>query len=478
MGSIYSNSACAFIWLGPGDENSDGPLSLIDTLENLPKDMASPFDDQACAKLEALLSRPWHNRTWTFQEPIRAPERMIACGSGIRDWNTIVRALRGAMYFRCRQETLASISLFLTIDTSISQKAEDLRLSDLLFRTCGRNASDPRDKVYALYGLVQDHQKVPLEISYAMSVEDVYRSTVRFCIQNERTLSILTYVSANGSQSDLPSWVPDWRDGYGSGRACVDAKYLTKFNASSMSRPVLVPSSSNDKLILKGFVLATIERTIDIAALKFNAADSFPESWITNAAAAGVPARFLQGKTFRTSYDLTMTMEHSPFYSEFERSTDLLWANSVSWTAAGQPDPIPQAVLTEYKEGIDAETLERRMILTKDSLGLAPEPTEVGDKVCILLGGNEPFILRSRQKPAKTTPRKNAKVKHQSMWKIIRQNIANSVQHGSKERARVAKQALEATEWTLIGDCYLHGYMHGEAMETVTEADYVNFTLV
>ena len=172
-------------------------------------------------------------------------------------------------------------------------------------------------------------------------------------------------------------------------------------------------------------------------------------------------------------------MENSPLHSEFgTRFSALLWANSIRWIAAGRPGPIPQAVLTEYKEEIYLGTRNRRMILTKDSLGLAPAPTQVGDRVCILLGGNVPFILRPRPNTARITPSKGTKLKHQSIWKNIRQNIASPDQHGSKERARVAKQAIEATEWTLIGDCYLNGYMRGEAMETVIEADYVNFTLV
>ena len=179
------------------------------------------------------------------------------------------------------------------LDLFIEKRPKDLRLSQLIYNTQQREASDRREKVYALYGLVQEYQKVPLEISYAMSVEDVCRSAVRFCIENERSLSILTHVSLFRTQSDLPSWVPDWRNRIGSGCDPVDAMYVNKFNASSMGQPLLVTSSSNDKLILKGFVLATVERTIDITALELNAEDSFPESWIAVAAAAGVPVRFL-----------------------------------------------------------------------------------------------------------------------------------------------------------------------------------------
>ena len=500
MGSVYSKAACAFIWLGPGDEDSDRALSFVDSLWervlgyiagydgddllddmlDLPDGAISPSDDQGWVKLYALLSRPWFHRSWTFQEPILAPKRMIACGSEIRDWITFVLAASRYLHLKGRDgTTILPVFPLMTIHYCIAEKPEDRRLSRLLYENTPREASDPRDKVYALYGLVQAYQKVPLKINYAISVEDVYRSTVRYCIESEESLSILTYVSSLGNQSDFPSWVPDWRCCFEPGCTAVDPLYCRVFNASSRSRPLLVPSSSNEKLILKGFILAIVERTIDIAALKCNAIDSFRQSWLTNAATAGVPMHFLQGKTFHTSYDLTMTMEQSPCHTRNARGVaPVLWKNSTSWFAAGCPSPIPQAVSTEYKRYIDMQTNRRLLFLTKDSLGLAPKPTQVGDRVCILPGSDVPFILRPRQKMARTTPNEEAKPKRQETSKTTPQGIRKSAHQGPRKSARVAKQAIEAAEWTLIGDCYLHGYMDGEAMRTVTEEDYVNFTLV
>ena len=183
-----------------------------------------------------------------------------------------------------------------------------------------------------------------------------------------------------------------------------------------MSLPLLVPSSRSDKLILDGFVLAIIERTINAVALRISPADSSPDSWRTNAAAAGVPACFLQGKTFETSLDLTTTIEESPFHNNVNQAfANFFFPNCVRWLALGRPDPVPQAVLTEYKLTFNACTRNRCLFLSKDSLGLAPAPTQVGDRVCILLGGDAPFILRPRQKSARTTPCKEAEPESQGM---------------------------------------------------------------
>ena len=499
MGSVYSSSACAFIWLGPGDEDSELALSFVDFLHDLYskyvdrdsseywsneatellEDVVLRSNNQAWAELKVFMKRPWFSRCWTLQEPILAPDRIFACGSEIRHWTTMLgAALTCCELIHIDSASFSVLPILLIYDIK-KTASKDLQLSNLIYASQQREASDPRDKVYALYGLLQDCQKLDLEISYVASVEEVYRSAVRFCIENEGKLSILGHVSSYRNQSDQPSWVPEWRAM--SLSACSPVGWNAKsgfFKASSATRPWLVPSSSDNKLILKGFTLSTVERTIEIAALGLNLADGCQDSWRTNAAAAGVPVRFLQGIRFRTTYDVTTMMEDPPFNTKVSPAVAHgIWPDSTRWIAAGYPEPIPPAVLTEYKKRFKSQTMGRCMVLTKDSLGLAPAPTQAGDRVCILLGGDAPFILRPRQNQARTTPNEKAKPKRQSTPKTTPQGITKS-RYGPRESALVAKQALEATEWTLIGDCYLHGYMHGEAMETVTEADYVNFNLV
>ena len=493
MGSIYSSSTCAFIWLGPRDEGSDRAISFIDFLHHMCLKYVYPdssrrwnddgmdllenavlrSDNQAWAELKALMERPWFSRCWTLQEPILAPHRVFACGSKIRDWNTCIRAALTSQELTHMNMASVSILPVLVIHHFMIRKPGDLSLSDLISTNWARKASDPRDKVYALYGLLQDYQNVHLEINYATSVGDVYKSAVRFSIENEGKLSILGQVSQFRNHPDQPSWVPDWREKSPSGCSPV-----MRFGASSATRSLVVPSSSDNKLILKGFTLSTVERTIETAALGLNLGDDCQDSWRRNAAAAGVPVRFLQGKRFQTTYDLITMREEPRMDDGVTQATARTFMPSITrWIAAGRPDPIPLPVLTEYKRQFESTIRGTCMFVTKDSLGLAPAPTQVGDRVCILLGGDAPFILRPRQNTARTTRCKEANPKRQSTPKITPQGITKS-RYGPRKSARVAKQAVEATEWTLIGDCHLYGYMRGEAMETVTEADYMNFTLV
>ncbi|KAI4287845.1 MAG: hypothetical protein L6R35_002896 [Caloplaca aegaea] len=70
---------------------------------------------------------------------------------------------------------------------------------------------------------------------------------------------------------------------------------------------------------------------------------------------------------------------------------------------------------------IFSRTMGRRMIVTeKGYLGLAPYAAEVGQSIAIVKGGKVPLLLKPRE--------------------------------------------LNAS-WELVGDCYLHGIMHGEGFE-------------
>ena len=87
-----------------------------------------------------------------------------------------------------------------------------------LGRTRITDSSDPRDKVYAVLGLLDDSNKegqVPITrsksliIDYNATVEDVYSSLVRAIVESSERLGIL---SACTKRSELitRSWTPDW----------------------------------------------------------------------------------------------------------------------------------------------------------------------------------------------------------------------------------------------------------------------------
>jgi len=76
------------------------------------------------------------------------------------------------------------------------------------------NATDPRDKVYGMLGMLKAF--VPLEVhlpsvDYAKSLQDVYEEFAYHMMRTTGTLLPLEMI-LHASAEDLPSWVPDLRD--------------------------------------------------------------------------------------------------------------------------------------------------------------------------------------------------------------------------------------------------------------------------
>jgi hypothetical protein len=99
----------------------------------------------------------------------------------------------------------------------------NMRLQQLLQKFRDRRASDPRDKVYALLGIVRGSptnlkhgssrtmtnfkRMVP---DYSLTETEAFQQATLECIYEECSLSVLSTELGRKFRNDLPSWVPDW----------------------------------------------------------------------------------------------------------------------------------------------------------------------------------------------------------------------------------------------------------------------------
>jgi hypothetical protein len=72
-------------------------------------------------------------------------------------------------------------------------------------------ATDPRDKVFALIGLVGVPDSIGLEIDYRLSTEEVYLSVASHSLEKIRDLGFLANggIGSAPENPKLPSWVPE-----------------------------------------------------------------------------------------------------------------------------------------------------------------------------------------------------------------------------------------------------------------------------
>ncbi|KAH0489768.1 hypothetical protein TgHK011_001267 [Trichoderma gracile] len=200
------------------------------------------FEDARQADWEALddlLARPWWSRTWVVQEIWQAQQAILQCGDSTLKWKTVRKAMQyqeGWDDMGClvrstkRWELWATLKRRYGLAIHISQRRLlGSKLSDLLWNIWDRDATDPRDKVFAVLGLVGKASSDMLpHIDYSKSMEQVYREAASFIMTKEKSLDLLLAASGLHSQGTLPSWVPDWR------RAANECRPALFINASLM----------------------------------------------------------------------------------------------------------------------------------------------------------------------------------------------------------------------------------------------------
>jgi hypothetical protein len=84
-------------------------------------------------------------------------------------------------------------------------------ISEILLHARSHQASEPRDKVFALYGIFQRFQAYLQAPDYLRTVESIYLEASASAIKTDRSLRVFEGLTGV-SKYDLPSWSPDWSD--------------------------------------------------------------------------------------------------------------------------------------------------------------------------------------------------------------------------------------------------------------------------
>ncbi|KAI0469144.1 HET-domain-containing protein [Xylaria cf. heliscus] len=407
-----------------------------------------------------LLSRPWFRRIWVIQEFVVSRSVEMYCGKTLCEWGSF-----SMMFYYSFTEAKVSwdhinVSSEQKIDfyrglTQIMQMHElrnnfhgedenNRKLKNLvhmlsLCRTA--EATLPVDKIFALLNLVsRSHNPEP---EYLKSKADVYREFAEFTLRNGDGAIILSEAAlTNRGDPSLPSWVPDWSEA--PARINLSQTLIASegmfFNADGSrsageQRPKPRLRVEGNVLFAQGVILQTIavvgpDRPVPGANLH-----DAPN--ITNLITIlsyiqmflGMEGAYPTGEDKRTVAAILLEADQikSP------RNVTSFWENTHSRDLMFEPElsslgpdagPIPEAMRMRRLEdpqgyaNMCRAVAGRRFAITDHGyVGLVPDMTRDGDKVCVLKGVNVPFVLRE-----------------------------------------VGEQ-----QYILVGDAYVHGIMQGEA---------------
>ncbi|KAL5320087.1 hypothetical protein ACEPPN_013149 [Leptodophora sp. 'Broadleaf-Isolate-01'] len=173
--------------------------------------------------VKRFLLRPWWRRVWTLQEFLISDRLDFYCGSrsiSRRDCMDAVYAAYGCQagdsHLLGRAAYHAAWNRRRMEQWYASRKSEISLLATLAFVGECR-ATQEKDRVYSVLEIAKDSAMIG-QLPSTATVEDVYSAVAKGFIRTYDSLDVICYAhlfnhSARGvhSKPALPSWVPDWR---------------------------------------------------------------------------------------------------------------------------------------------------------------------------------------------------------------------------------------------------------------------------
>ena len=473
MGEIYKSADRVIVWLGDMHVKTSSVMSTCFLLNKLDynirhleyyKERIENLDlvTGSAGMWEALrqfLSHPYWHRTWIIQEVAKARKVYILYGGWYLSWDLISPTLQlltqdpgNIMYretqgFKVSLKDLVEGVFQVTMIAGVRLHLQDnkrLHLEDALKSTFKCEATDRRDRIFALYNLI-DLGKVDGGIQmtpcYTTPVEVVYAHTALYILSYHSSFGLLrSGIGHTRSISELPSWVPDWTAHithpmagkgeyhatgastlYGSKHPHSRNKTtleLLLYNVMPISEVKLISETPHPKTVTGDQQKDEMSFRAFYDAANSTAFMALPSLYrATGQFLTEALWRTLIGDRHFTKVEHQMQRPADYIYAEYFE----LWRTEVEGTK--ELSILPDGGF-DYAKAMGIVCSDgRRLAVTDDGLmAIVPQFTEVGDVICLVGGVEKPLLMRPDSGDEK----------------------------GHRER------------WRLVGDCYVHGIMDGE----------------
>ena len=191
-----------------------------------------PAGDVAWSRLEKFISRPWFRRIWIIQEALAARKLVFVCGNWHYPATGLFYGLLTAFYRRLPlarswRETMIPYGdgatsgyqqIFLLLRLGVcgiiaktgGAKQEPWPLVHILTESRSANATDSRDRIFALLNICADQDQLGLVPNYSESYTETCRRVAQSLVRAGYGNIIVCIKSGLETKLKLPSWVPDW----------------------------------------------------------------------------------------------------------------------------------------------------------------------------------------------------------------------------------------------------------------------------
>ena len=219
MGTIYRRASHVYVWLGKLKKINVRALRWAEQLTGRNPTLHIP----AGVHLYRTLSRPWFRRVWVIQEIAMSGDRavILASPTDMISWPDFIRGCKLMVTGISNEKGNLSYALKLEearkkLSASLTKSATLDPLLIVLTTYRWFEATDPRDKIYALLGITRtDALSQRIHIDYSISFQELCRRLACVHLQWSGNLSLLSMPSffprsPTSNHATLTTWQPDW----------------------------------------------------------------------------------------------------------------------------------------------------------------------------------------------------------------------------------------------------------------------------
>ncbi|KAH7122643.1 hypothetical protein B0J11DRAFT_608125 [Dendryphion nanum] len=428
MGEVYRSAHCVVIWLGPQKNESDLALDTLknigaevrydkNTINLLPAEDSTdshwsdpeqplPLSAREFNSIFALYQRPYWKRLWIRQELALARKAIVKCGNKQLDLEMFRNAAncidwkKAAPGYNEELRTILSFNLLDIVFGVLFTRPYSRYYSSIFWDLGHAQCLDPRDRLYAMRNLLPlDDMELNILPDYSLPVETVYKFAARSILSSHRSLELLQSCEFSTRTLTLPSWVPDWTVQpqtfdrvQSSGSACGWISAQIKFGSDdslSVAGTKIVDTNMVQELGINNVDISPLEMIRALRKTKPSIED-LSRPYRTGQSLLEVYSRMFFGDNVDAS---SWPAKFSWFTLESVMSfVDKIWSAD---TEQSEQDLLDDSSFFSLLSPCSKIVMGRSVIRTTNGhIGLAPNGTQEGDHICVLLGLRVPVILR------------------------------------------------------------------------------------